>query len=374
MIEGSKRRTYHSLEIGRFVAALMVMLFHATPTAQTVYGDYGFYDLFRFGHVGVEYFFVLSGFLMYALHAAQVGQAGAGAEFIRRRLVRILPGYWIVLGGFTAGLLILPAFAEGYDLSITKIIKDFLLISWNENMIVGVSWTLKREFIFYGIFALCLLIPRLKLYPLWGWQLAIIIANIIDPGFSTINRGDEFFGVINLGFGVGMVIAMALHKGVLNRLGPFSAGWAWVAVALAGFLYGGYWEWAHDAGGDHLVSPHGEIAGPLMYLGFAGVLVAALINLEGLGKLNLAGTPAIFGKCSYALYLIHGPFLSVSMRICQKMGLTDLHLVTFICCVACVVASMIFYVLIEEPVMRWLNRATKPRTDRRAQLARQRGA
>lgn len=355
------RGFYHSLEAGRFIAAFLVMMFHVTPVAQKVYGDYPFADVFRAGHFGVEYFFVLSGFLMHAIHAGQLGQAGAGLEFARRRAVRILPAYWIVLFGLILGLFIAPGLGASYDLSFGKIVSDMFLVSWNEKMILGVAWTLKRELIFYALFALCLAVPRFGLWPIWGWQLAILFANLLMPEIASgAGRGHELLSTVNLGFGAGMLISMALRRSVLTGL---SSGWLWRAVGSAalGLLICSYLEWLWHAGSSHDVTPLGPLTSPLIYTALAMLMIAGLVGLERKGRLNIAWLPSIFGRSSYALYLIHAPFLSVSMRIMREIGIVEnLALVTAICCAGAVVAAMAFCVLVEQPLVKALNRATAP--------------
>ena len=78
----------------RAVAVLPVILFHAGFT------------IFSGGFVGVDVFFVISGFIMVHASARLFGKPGARAEFLRRRLVRIAPLYWLVT---TAFLLLLAA-------------------------------------------------------------------------------------------------------------------------------------------------------------------------------------------------------------------------------------------------------------------------
>lgn len=354
------RQHYDTLEIGRFIAALLVMLFHVTPVAQKVYGDYPFADIFRAGHFGVEYFFVLSGFLMYMIHADHVGQKGSGLEFIRRRAVRILPAYWIVLFTLIVGLTLMPSLDHDHDLTFSKIVRDMFLLSWDEKMILGVSWTLKREMIFYGIFAICLLLPWLRLWPLWIWQASIIVANVLYPEVSGFDRGNEFFSTVNLGFGAGMLIAMFLRSGWLMRADP-KVLWDFVIIGVTGLLICSFLEWLWHEGSSHSLTPLGPLTSPLIYTTLSTLIVAGLVGLESQRRINLSGTPAILGRCSYALYLLHAPFLSVSMRILKKIGIEDVALAAVIACVGAVVCSMLFYWMVEGPLLKWLNRVTAPK-------------
>ena len=77
-----------SLQACRAVAALLVVLFHASVgifNLPKYFGCKPFGPVFDFGFVGVDFFFVLSGFIMVYVHAADFGQPRAlGAYFWKR--------------------------------------------------------------------------------------------------------------------------------------------------------------------------------------------------------------------------------------------------------------------------------------------------
>ncbi|MFX5785380.1 acyltransferase family protein, partial [Acinetobacter baumannii] len=45
--------------------------------------------------IGVDIFFVISGFVMYYLMHDRFGSATVAGDFLRRRLIRVVPLYWI---------------------------------------------------------------------------------------------------------------------------------------------------------------------------------------------------------------------------------------------------------------------------------------
>jgi exopolysaccharide production protein ExoZ len=87
-----------TLQAGRAFAALAVVLFHlniyAFGTKPHMGGELS--SLFNMGYAGVEFFFVLSGFLMMHVHHADLGRPEKLAAYARKRAVRIYPMYWIV--------------------------------------------------------------------------------------------------------------------------------------------------------------------------------------------------------------------------------------------------------------------------------------
>ena len=81
------------LQCGRAVAAVMVAIFHANVflLPSKFYAGEGAGAAFNFGYAGVEFFFVLSGFIMVLVHRRDFGQPSKAVVFLRKRIVRIYP-------------------------------------------------------------------------------------------------------------------------------------------------------------------------------------------------------------------------------------------------------------------------------------------
>ena len=90
------RQYYPALDGLRGVAILMVVIFH----------NFGFTHYFFFGWLGVDLFFVLSGFLITEILLRTVGTPGYFRNFYLRRILRIFPLYYLLL---IICLLVLPA-------------------------------------------------------------------------------------------------------------------------------------------------------------------------------------------------------------------------------------------------------------------------
>src|SRR5207248_7970993 len=93
------RRIFPACDGLRAVAAGSVLLFHvATSTGFVARSELGRY--FNQLDVGVDVFFVLSGFLLYRPFARahlRGEEIPATRRYLVRRFLRILPAYWLVL-------------------------------------------------------------------------------------------------------------------------------------------------------------------------------------------------------------------------------------------------------------------------------------
>src|SRR3954449_11248467 len=89
-------RRLQTVQVFRGAAALLVVLFHATSIDKFYLQHEFLGDIFMFGYGGVDFFFVLSGFVIVLAHGRDVGRADRLGPYLARRVVRIYPAYCIV--------------------------------------------------------------------------------------------------------------------------------------------------------------------------------------------------------------------------------------------------------------------------------------
>jgi len=93
------KKQFNLLQVYRGLAALMVVLLHAQDIINRnieLHKD-SLLKIFTFGWIGVDFFFVLSGFIIFYVHQSDIGQVKKFKQFIIKRLLRIYLIYWIVL-------------------------------------------------------------------------------------------------------------------------------------------------------------------------------------------------------------------------------------------------------------------------------------
>jgi exopolysaccharide production protein ExoZ len=159
-----------SIEALRFFAAFIVVLYHANftlpiPAGMARMDMSGPLTWFQNGQVGVDIFFVISGFVMYTSSVRRKVFDAVG--FLRDRFWRIFPVLWAALLAKMAieGVNIVTGIGDAKmdDVHPGLIPLQFLLVPMQtEYMLVVHTWTLTLEVMFYVIFAVGFLRAGLK--------------------------------------------------------------------------------------------------------------------------------------------------------------------------------------------------------------------
>lgn len=349
-----------SLDLGRFLAALLVALFHMGITVDHLANQSPFDGVYRGGHSGVNYFFVLSGFIIMHVHRADLGQIARLGTFARKRIVRIVPLLWFTMIGWGLVRLYVPG-GTGGMLRPSSILFDCLLLPHDGESVIGAVWTLRREAVFYLLFGLVIADRRVGIAALLAWQVAIVV-NAIRPFFFWGPEPDMLLGIQNLGFGAGMVLAVIVRRRPLPapRLLMVAGAGLFVATMVA--------EWWH-----------GDPARPediglslsldaLLYLGGSILVVAGMASADLARPRPRDRLTAILGDSSYALYLTQGPVGSVAIRLLRPLWpFLSAEVLTLLLTVIVVLAAIAINRWIEKPIARRLRGMS---ADRRARIAR----
>lgn len=167
-----------SLQYARAIAAMLVVIDH-TVTQFSLYQSTGidFIDAIlkktiNMGNIGVYIFFVISGYIMSYTTKNKTFNIAYANTFLRKRVKRIYPLYWIYLSIFLA-LWAAGLAMRSYHYSAYQIISSYLLIPYGvtDNKItppvLAQGWTLIYEMFFYITFALLIMLgTNKKIMPL----------------------------------------------------------------------------------------------------------------------------------------------------------------------------------------------------------------
>lgn len=316
----------NTLQAGRFLAAMAVVFHHAvisvtafvdTPPkfAQAMLG---------YGYLGVDFFFVLSGFIIhYTMHI----KPRPAVQFAVDRLGRIVLPYWPVGIALALAYMLLPSLSDsGRDWGW---VSTLTLFPTELPPALSVAWTLQHELVFYFFYAILFFSKNISA-GLLVWASGIIACYIVGaPEWPLLNM---VFAPINLEFIAGVAAAsIFLSKRAISATWPIVLSAAFLSVFI--FL-----------GGDRTES---------WLIGFAiASLVPLVCKTEVAGSFVVPSWLVFGGAASYAIYLTHNPLLSFTSRI---LGLTDLGWLSALMLSAlfCAVFGVGYYILLERPLMRF---------------------
>jgi len=299
------RERITAIQALRGIAALAVAIGHARIAAYWLarrYGEGG-PPPGQFGGWGVDLFFVISGFVMVHASAEWFARPGARGVFVKRRLIRIVPLYWLATCVFAAWRLKFgPPFGHGLLLA------SLVFLPWSPTgsldhvvPVLDQGWTLAFEMLFYLLFAIAI-----------GWragravaiQSVMLGAAVVIGALATPTNAALFSWTrpILIEFVAGMGLALAYRRGMILPL------WARLMLAAAGVAG---LACAPDA------FPHWQDAHRLLWWGIpAALLMAAAVS--GPIRLPWQRLWERLGDASYALYLWHLPLFAVAGFVVRR--------------------------------------------------------
>ena len=222
------------IQILRFLAAAAVVAFHAlgAPPKGFEVPESAFSFALSYGGRGVDLFFVISGFVIfYATNRAKL----TPAEFLRRRVERIVPLYFFVIFTVTTLAITLPATFGTPDWYTPRhIIKSLAFISFTDGEVpvVYVGWSLEYEMYFYLATALLMALTRDV------WRSIVVIFSAVAifgqiPGVGAALGNYAFFAdPMILEFVLGIMVASVFVGCRIGWLMPVAASCAIAAVLV----------------------------------------------------------------------------------------------------------------------------------------------
>lgn len=341
-----------TVQAGRGIAAAMVVFHHAsTMFALPRYGNMPVWDGWgELGRHGIDFFFVLSGFIIFSAHRRDIGRPGRIGAYLWRRAIRIYPVYWLYLCGFLA-LLLLGMGRQEVPLSAANLLTAFSLVRFTPEMPpLQVAWTLFHEVFFYAMFVLLLASRRMGTAALGLW-LALILLFHQSRGADGLTFFSVAFDLLNLEFFMGIAVSL-LWRHVSARAAAAALGLGLGGLAGAGLSAQGGWI------GGYLPSFCFGLASALILLG--------LVVLEGQGRLRAPRWLSALGDASYTTYLLHTTILSALLRVAAHHvgGGAMAQLFPVLIALAAIAVSLPFYHYVERPLLDAL-RGRRPFAARR---------
>jgi len=290
------------LQAGRGIAAIAVVAFHLSMNFDDPrYGLRPMTDfLSRHGNLGVDFFFVLSGFIILNAHFKDIGRPGRWLTYIWRRFARVYPIYWIYVT-IMCVLLLVGATRESkppHDFAAWLSAYSLVRFSPDQPPII-VAWTLFHEIAFYFAFSILILNRWLGMALLAAWACACAtLFHYTGPsGYSAFS---VYTSAFNLEFFMGMA-AYGLFRLKRYPLLLIAGGVATMAAVVL------------------LTSSLGRLDHDLFGLSCALIIAGATI-LEERRKFATPEFLVSLGGASYTIYLVHVPVEDAIMKFLDLAG------------------------------------------------------
>ncbi|WP_194714337.1 acyltransferase family protein [Noviherbaspirillum soli] len=329
-----QQRLLEGVQYLRGIAAMMVVFHHARH-------EFGGAMTIIFGARGVEIFFVISGLVM--MYSTRGGQLAAGQSlrerlgeamlFWKRRIVRVVPMYWIAL--FLSAALV-------YKTSLTDpvlLMDAFFIPHWNQaypdqiwpTLVPG--WSLNYEMFFYFLFGLSLFLGR---FSIAFMAISLFGLCLLPPAVEGQSAAFHFYtSAVMLHFLAGVLLYYVVE--MLRKAAWQPARWTMLLLLLAGF-----------AGLIVLPRLMGDIS---LLLTSSMIVFAAVFLFDGIRLPSLR----LLGDASYAIYLFHIPALVLTTKLIRLSGLPATSawqiLANFaIYLTVSAIAGVLMHLLVEKPL------------------------
>ncbi len=322
-----------SLQALRALAAWLVVFHHVMQIffdfkAESALGRF----FVERGAIGVDIFFVISGFVIYLSTRGKDIQAG---RFMLNRFFRIVPAYWL----YSVMVALIIVYARPVMPTQAFDLKHFLLSllfvpapnpgGFGLYPTLSVGWTLNYEMFFYLVFALSLAAPQRWRPGLIGIALVLVSAVLARQSWL----GEFYRNSIIYEFLFGVAI------GVAHCCGWLRLGFGLASTLLATSL---------------LAIQQLDSSMRLLHWGVpSAMLVVACIALEP--WFRAARPLKLLGDCSYSVYLVHVIVLSLGWYLVERFSLNAYGVIAA-CLPVILLASWASYEWIEKRSFRYARR------------------
>jgi exopolysaccharide production protein ExoZ len=336
-------KQFTGVQVLRFVAAMLVVVMHTSEAISLRITGAGLHHYWTGGSSGVDIFFVISGFVMAmstaGLPAVGASQLSAAWIFMKRRLLRIVPLYWLYTLLKVTMMLALPSLVLRSSIVPEHLVASLLFIPamspWGLiQPALPVGWTLNFEILFYGVFALAIAlgVARIK-FCMLVFLLIFIAARFFPEAVPLTFYAQSLIFEFILGMGIAHVFlnfrTLAPPAGLISVMAGlmlmFSANWAASSDRLSTWGVG------------------------------AALLVMGAIWLEPwTARIRVASRLSFLGDASYSIYLSHTFVVPAAVLTLKQIGIENSLAIIPVTGLAVIVTGCLSYIWIERPMTSFL--------------------
>jgi exopolysaccharide production protein ExoZ len=346
-----------SLQILRGLAVLLVVYAHAIDNQIELHiGEsfqQKFYFLENFGAVGVDIFFVISGFIISLVSKKYLRPYGF-KDFLIKRFIRIVPAYWIITT-IVLILSILTLNSSGFNLRY--ILKSFLVLpifdsGWFIFPALLVGWTLAFEMYFYIVVSVFTL-SKSRHFLFYSFT---FITLLVLAGLAFKDSTNVIFkfvsNPINLEFVLGCMIGVVYSSRIRISylLSMFLAVVGLLCLGIT--IFTGYGDISEA---EKIVNGNLGFLRVFLWGVPSAILVAGFVFLEARVSASILKYLILIGDASYSIYLTHYLSMSIYKSNWRFFNLLypDFFVVTAIAFSTAV--GIAFYFMVERNLVNSLN-------------------
>ena len=334
----------------RGLAALLVITDHIPS---------GLADVFLGRAMAVDFFFVLSGFVLAHAYADRLNAGMSAFAFMRSRLIRLYPFYIVgtALGAIPIIVNVLTGAwhpSAGQFAIVGMFAMTFIpcppFTGWTGNLLypfVPPAWSLFFELVANLAFALIAPLRRVGVLAVWlpVAAVALVAANFVHGSFDMGWEYGAWYGGatrIAFGFFMGVLLYQVWRRGSSFTIPVWLAFPAFLLVTACQNLFPGQW---------------GVVYSSLIQLVVIPVMVLGAANAKVSGR--AAATCAFLGAQSYGVYLLHEPMIGLAKYLPGDPLTNAPILFTLGIALTALAAATILYRVYDVPLRTQLSRLSK---------------
>lgn len=333
-----QKKYFDILQIYRGIAAFLVVIHHTYAS----FAHFNNFDipalafLAKIGKLGVDFFFILSGFIITYTTFKYRGDRSYFKKYTFNRIIRVYIPYLPISLAMLVLYYFLPSLSAS-DRSMSLLTSLTLLPHGNPAL--SVAWTLVFEMFFYFVFSINFFSKKGWFYFLIVWVICIITASIarLDVSNPILKL---LFSFYNLEFIIGVLVAYLIKYN-------FKVKYTYLFVASVSSLV------------TFLIVKYLDINLFPFFQNLLFVLSASFFVFLGVlywnRKISARNLFMLMGNSSYSLYLLHNPSQSILVRFFPKSDSQFIIFAEFLIVISVIgVISYIYYSIFEKKIIAFI--------------------
>ncbi len=340
MVDETKSNYLDILQIFRGIAALMVVCHHTIASIKFYHKiEFPLFNILALiGKFGVDFFFVLSGFIISYTAFYKYNEPNSFKNYIKNRLIRIYVPYLPI------GILMLVLYSFFPNLSnsereISNLTSLTLLPQGNPAL--SVAWSLTFELCFYLLFSLSFISKKSWNYFVVLWFILIVLVNYIP--LETIKPiNNIFFKILlstyNIEFILGYFLSLLIIKKQALNLKIILLI---LAFSIISFLYCIVYKYELFSFSINFV---------FAIISFIIIYLAIVHHTK---KIKKGAIMMLIGNATYSIYLVHNPLQMIVIRFLPKINsVINVFLTLFLVLIISSFIGYLYYLLFEKEAIQ----------------------